>query len=89
MMIVSDQQFIWFAFQEYMFDPKKLIPFGPPPNDRGCLVCGKVGHKAKECEFSRNNRRAVKAKQSPKKYKPVRPSLNRVFLFCFHNKSFK
>ena len=32
-----------------MFNPKVLIAKGPPPNDRGCLICGKVGHKAKEC----------------------------------------
>lgn len=48
------------SLEEYLFNPKVLVAAGPPPNDRGCLVCGKVGHKAKECEFRRgghqNNR---------------------------------
>lgn len=43
-------------FQEYLFNPKVLIPAGPPPNDRGCLVCGKIGHKVKECPFRGGNR---------------------------------
>ncbi|XP_057368026.1 terminal uridylyltransferase 4-like [Daphnia carinata] len=38
------------SLEEYLFNPKVLISTGPPPNDRGCLICGKVGHKAKECE---------------------------------------
>ena len=42
-----------FFFQEYLFNPKVLIPNGPPPNDRGCIICGKIGHKAKECEWRR------------------------------------
>lgn len=42
--------------QEYLFNPKVLIPSGPPPNDRGCLVCGKIGHKVKECPIRGGNR---------------------------------
>ncbi|KAK4026185.1 hypothetical protein OUZ56_015202 [Daphnia magna] len=38
------------SLEEYLFNPKVLIATGPPPNDRGCLICGKVGHKAKECD---------------------------------------
>lgn len=47
-----------------MFNPKVLISTGPPPNDRGCLICGKVGHKAKECE-NRGNRNRGRDKNSP------------------------
>ena len=50
--------------QEYLFNPKVLISAGPPPNDRGCLICGKVGHKAKECE-NRGNRNRGRDKNSP------------------------
>ena len=53
-----------FFLQEYLFNPKVLISTGPPPNDRGCLICGKVGHKAKECE-NRGNRNRGRDKNSP------------------------
>ena len=35
-------------FQNYLFDPTHLTE-GDLPNDRGCRVCGKIGHFAKEC----------------------------------------
>ena len=71
------QWFIHYLFQAYLFDTRKLAPFGPPPNDRGCLICSKVGHKAKKCEYRRNKKRAPRVKLSPRRNKRVRlPSLN-------------
>jgi len=64
------------TLEAYLFNAKKMIPFGPPPNDRGCLICGKVGHKAKECPFGRNNRRPAKAKPSPQLDRPIVRSNN-------------
>ena len=54
-----------------MFNPKALIS-GPPPNDRGCLICGKVGHKAKECE-NRGNRNRGRDKNSPQQQQTDNP----------------
>ena len=55
--------------QGHLFNPNLLIPGGPPPNDRGCRICGKLGHKAKECEFirkkgNRSNRNVQQHQQS-------------------------
>ena len=33
---------------DYMFDPK-IMTHGPPPADRNCRKCGKIGHWRKEC----------------------------------------
>lgn len=33
-----------------------LVACGPPPNDRGCLICRKIGHKVRDCPSSRNMR---------------------------------
>jgi hypothetical protein len=60
-----------FLLQEYLFNPKVLISNGPPPNDRGCLICGKVGHKAKECE-NRGNRNRGQDKNSPQQQQQQR-----------------
>jgi hypothetical protein len=61
-----------FLLQEYLFNPKVLISNGPPPNDRGCLICGKVGHKAKECE-NRGNRNRGRDKNSPQQQQTDNP----------------
>merc|ERR1711971_1426080 len=34
--------------QDYFFDPD-LLTDGPPPNDRGCRACGKIGHLVADC----------------------------------------
>ncbi len=35
-------------FQDYLWDPNALCD-GPPPNDRGCRACGKIGHLVRDC----------------------------------------
>lgn len=38
-----------FSFlQDYFFD-SDLLCDGKPPNDRGCRMCGKIGHMVKDC----------------------------------------
>ncbi|GAB6033326.1 Terminal uridylyltransferase 7 [Chamberlinius hualienensis] len=36
------------SLRDYLFDSRQFVE-GPPPNDRGCRICGKIGHKVKEC----------------------------------------
>lgn len=36
------------SLADYMFDPK-ILTAGPPPADRNCRLCGKIGHWRKEC----------------------------------------
>lgn len=36
------------TMQDYLFD-KHLLTEGEPPNDRGCRICSKIGHFAREC----------------------------------------
>ena len=43
-------------FQDYFFDKDKLTLGGSPPNDRGCRVCLKIGHIAKECPVVLNRK---------------------------------
>jgi len=54
------------SLEEYLFNPDVLVSSGPPPNDRGCLVCGKIGHKVKECEFKRGGNRRNDRDQRPR-----------------------
>lgn len=42
------------TFLAYFFDHRQLVD-GPPPNDRGCRVCGKIGHRMKECPKRQKN----------------------------------
>ena len=44
-----------FYFQGYYFDTERLME-GPPPNDRCCRVCNKIGHIAKECPVVKNRK---------------------------------
>nr|XP_022314742.1 terminal uridylyltransferase 4-like isoform X1 [Crassostrea virginica] len=41
---------------DYFFDKDKLTLGGSPPNDRGCRVCLKIGHIAKECPVVLNRK---------------------------------
>ena len=34
--------------QDHLFD-KATLTDGPPPNDRGCRACGKIGHLVADC----------------------------------------
>ena len=36
------------VFQDFLFD-SDLLTDGAPPNDRGCRVCGKIGHFMRDC----------------------------------------
>ena len=38
--------------QDHLFDKSKLTD-GPPPNDRGCRACGKIGHLVADCPRKR------------------------------------
>jgi len=49
--------------QEYYFDGDKLAP-GKPPCDRGCRLCGHIGHLRDECP---ERRRGNQEQQKPKK----------------------
>ncbi|CAH1773302.1 unnamed protein product [Owenia fusiformis] len=40
---------------DYLFDPK-LLTDGAPPNDRGCRICSKIGHFAKDCPVVQNRK---------------------------------
>lgn len=40
---------------DYFFDKTRLTE-GSPPNDRGCRVCSKIGHIAKECPVVLNRK---------------------------------
>lgn len=40
---------------DYFFDKTRLTE-GSPPNDRGCRVCSKIGHIAKECPIVLNRK---------------------------------
>ena len=37
-----------YFLQEYLWDLNYLVD-GPPPNDRGCRACGKIGHLVRDC----------------------------------------
>ncbi|CAN7937200.1 unnamed protein product [Ixodes hexagonus] len=38
----------------YFFDRRQLVD-GQPPNDRGCRLCSKIGHRVKDCPRRRGN----------------------------------
>lgn len=40
--------FLSLLCQDYVWDAKYLTE-GPPPNDRGCRSCGKIGHFVRDC----------------------------------------
>ncbi|KAG1670310.1 Terminal uridylyltransferase 7 [Nymphon striatum] len=48
--------------QEYLFDPDVLTDGVLPPHNRGCFICGNIGHKIKECP----RKPAKKAKKNDK-----------------------
>ncbi|XP_046551942.1 LOW QUALITY PROTEIN: terminal uridylyltransferase 4-like [Haliotis rubra] len=54
----KDEQLIGQIYRtlgDYCFD-RSLLTEGTPPNDRGCRVCGKIGHIAKECPIVTNRK---------------------------------
>ncbi|XP_041359697.1 terminal uridylyltransferase 4-like isoform X2 [Gigantopelta aegis] len=46
---------LYVTVADYFFD-RTLLSEGSPPNDRGCRVCGKIGHIAKECHIVVNRK---------------------------------
>ncbi|KAL3194915.1 hypothetical protein MRX96_045827 [Rhipicephalus microplus] len=42
------------TFLAYFFDARNLVE-GSPPNDRGCRICGKIGHRMKQCPNRNKN----------------------------------
>ncbi|XP_013381617.1 terminal uridylyltransferase 4-like, partial [Lingula anatina] len=58
------------SIQDYFFDVDYLTD-GQPPNDRGCRVCGKIGHFAKECPIvvNRKEREQRERKESQERKK--------------------
>ena len=44
------------TLQDYFFDVE-LLTDGKPPNDRGCRMCGKIGHLVKDCPNRPGNKR--------------------------------
>ena len=44
---------------KYFFENEEIFAVGGAPNDRGCRICGKIGHIAKTCPVVHNR----KAKQ--------------------------
>jgi len=40
------------SHQDFFFDVR-LLTDGPPPNDRGCRICGKIGHLMADCPRKR------------------------------------
>ena len=41
--------------QDYLFD-SEILTDGAPPNDRGCRMCGKIGHFVRECPVMQNKK---------------------------------
>ncbi|XP_061196234.1 terminal uridylyltransferase 4-like isoform X2 [Saccostrea echinata] len=69
---------------DYFFDKTQLTS-GSPPNDRGCRVCNKIGHIAKECpvvlnrkerEEKERERRAMEEKIAARKLEQEREFFN-------------
>ncbi len=54
-----------FLFQNYLWDPEHLCD-GPPPNDRGCRACGKIGHLVRDCPRRRAHEENHNRKQREK-----------------------
>ncbi|VDI46674.1 terminal uridylyltransferase [Mytilus galloprovincialis] len=56
------------ALAGYFFDVNRLSE-GPPPNDRCCRACNKIGHIAKECPVVKNRKdREEKEKKKKAEY---------------------
>lgn len=44
----NNPRFQVLEWHNYLFDPNKLTE-GVLPTGRGCRICGKIGHKVKDC----------------------------------------
>lgn len=48
------------SWRQYFFDPQ-LLTQGLPPTGRGCRLCGKIGHKVKNCPDIKRSQKKPKA----------------------------
>ena len=68
--------FEFYIFQEYLFSGVQYVT-GPPPRDRNCFECGRIGHIAVNCPRKVKQKERKKALEEERKKKQSNPEEKR------------